>query len=107
MFIVCRRGLQLNGENPTWLYGYGGFNISLPPSFSVARVAWMSHFDGIFACANIRGGGEYGESWYKAGVKLQKKNCFDDFIAAAEYLMERRHTRQHAAVRRRTPSMLR
>ena len=78
MFIVHRRGLVLDGSHPTWLYGYGGFNISLPPSFSVARVVWMSHFSGIFALANLRGGGEYGEAWYKAGVLLKKQNVFDD-----------------------------
>ena len=72
MFIVHRKGLVLDGSNPTWLYGYGGFNISLPPSFSVARVAWMDHFNGIFALANIRGGGEYGEEWYKVRRQTQE-----------------------------------
>lgn len=72
---------------------YGGFNISLPPSFSVARVLWMQHFNGVFALANIRGGGEYGESWYKAGVKLSKKTCFTDFCAAAEWLISHQYTR--------------
>ena len=93
MFIVHRRGLRLDGSNPTWLYGYGGFNISLPPSFSVARVVWMQHFGGVFACANIRGGGEYGEEWYKAGVLQRKQNCFDDFIAAAQFLQSAAYTR--------------
>lgn len=93
MFIISRRDLLLDGNNPTLLYGYGGFNIAVPPSFSVARVAWMQHFGGVYAMANIRGGGEYGESWYKQGVLLKKKNCFEDFIAAAEFLIEYKYTR--------------
>jgi prolyl oligopeptidase len=93
MFIVSRRDVKLDGNNPTWLYGYGGFSVSLPPSFSVARVQWMSHYNGVFAMANIRGGGEYGEAWYKAGVKLKKKNCFTDFCSAAEFLIEKGYTR--------------
>lgn len=93
MFIISKKGLELDGSNPTILYGYGGFNISLPPSFSVARVAWMQHFNGVYAVANLRGGGEYGESWYKQGVLLKKKNCFDDFISAAEYLVAQGYTR--------------
>jgi len=92
MFIVHRKDLQKDGQNATWLYGYGGFNISLSPSFSVARLVWLSHFNGVFACPNIRGGGEYGEDWYKAGVLMKKKNCFDDFIAAAEYLIQQKYT---------------
>jgi prolyl oligopeptidase len=92
MFIVHRKDLVLDGSNPTWQYGYGGFNISLPPAFSVARVVFMQHFNGVFACPNIRGGGEYGEAWYKAGVLHQKQNVFDDFIAAAEYLVKEKYT---------------
>jgi prolyl oligopeptidase len=69
-----------------------GFNISLPPSFSVARIVWMQHFNGIFAQANCRGGGEYGESWYKGGVLQKKQNVFDDFISCAEHLIEHKYT---------------
>ncbi len=92
MFIAHRKGLQLNGDTPTLLYGYGGFNIAVTPDFSISRLAWME-MGGIFALANIRGGGEYGDDWHKAGTKLQKQNVFDDFIAAAEYLIAERYTR--------------
>ena len=92
MFIAHRKGIKLDGSNPTLLYGYGGFNISLPPVFSIGRVAWME-MGGVYAQPNLRGGGEYGEAWHKAGTKLQKQNVFDDFIAAAEWLVEHRYTR--------------
>ena len=92
MFIAHRSGLELNGDTPTLLYGYGGFNIALTPDFSISRLAWME-MGGIFALANIRGGGEYGDDWHKAGTKLQKQNVFDDFIAAGEYLIAERYTR--------------
>lgn len=91
MIISYKKGLKLNGENPTILYGYGGFNISLTPGFSVPNVVWMEQ-GGIYAVANLRGGGEYGKAWHDAGTKMQKQNVFDDFIAAAEYLIEEDYT---------------
>ncbi|MEO2048366.1 MAG: prolyl oligopeptidase family serine peptidase [Pirellulales bacterium] len=91
MFLCHRRGLKLNGNNPTLLYAYGGFNIPLTPSFSVTRLAWME-MGGVFAMANLRGGGEYGQDWHKAGTRLQKQNVFDDFIAAAQWLIANDYT---------------
>ncbi|NQY08436.1 MAG: S9 family peptidase [Flavobacteriales bacterium] len=91
MFIVYKKGIELNGENPTWMYSYGGFNVSLTPRFSTARIVWLEN-GGVYAQPNIRGGGEYGEKWHVAGTKLQKQNVFDDFIAAGEYLIENGYT---------------
>lgn len=91
MFIVHKKGIELNGKNPTWLYAYGGFNISLTPSFSASRMVWLEN-GGIFAQPNLRGGGEYGEKWHLAGTKMNKQNVFDDFIAAGEYLISEKYT---------------
>ena len=91
MFITYKKGLKLDGNNPTYLYGYGGFNISLTPAFSVGIVVWME-MGGVFAQPNLRGGGEYGEDWHQAGMKLKKQNVFDDFIAAGEWLIANKYT---------------
>lgn len=91
MIITHKKGLKLEGKNPTILYGYGGFNISLTPSFSIANAVWLE-MGGVYAVANLRGGGEYGKKWHDAGTKLQKQNVFDDFIAAAQYLITEKYT---------------
>nr|WP_294936025.1 prolyl oligopeptidase family serine peptidase [uncultured Flavobacterium sp.] len=91
MIITHKKGLKLDGKNPTMLYGYGGFNVSLTPSFSIANAVWMEN-GGIYAVPNLRGGGEYGKKWHDAGTKMQKQNVFDDFIAAAEYLIANKYT---------------
>ena len=91
MFIVHKKGLKLDGNNKTLLYGYGGFNISLLPRYSVSRMVWVEQGN-VLAIANLRGGGEYGQQWHKAGTKLDKQNVFDDFIAAGEYLVESGYT---------------
>lgn len=91
MFITYKQGMEMDGSNPTYLYGYGGFNVSLRPSFSVNRLLWLES-GGIYAQPNIRGGGEYGERWHQAGIRKNKQNVFDDFIAAGEYLIENEYT---------------
>ena len=98
MFVTFRKGLKLDGRNPTMLYGYGGFNSSMTPYFSVSRLIWMEN-GGVFAMPNIRGGGEYGEEWHQAGTKLKKQNVFDDFIGAAEFLIKEGYTSpRHLAI---------
>ena len=91
MIITHKKGIKLNGKNPTILYGYGGFNISLTPSFRITNAVWMEQ-GGIYAVPNLRGGGEYGKKWHDAGTQLKKQNVFDDFIAAAEYLIDNKFT---------------
>ena len=91
MIITYKKGTKLTGKNPTVLYGYGGFNISLTPSFNIGNAVWLEN-GGIYAVANLRGGGEYGKKWHDAGIKTKKQNVFDDFIAAAEYLIQKKYT---------------
>ncbi|MEX1239060.1 MAG: prolyl oligopeptidase family serine peptidase [Cyclobacteriaceae bacterium] len=91
MYIVHKKGIELNGKNPTWLYAYGGFNIGLDPAFNTSRIVWLEN-GGVYAQPNLRGGGEYGEKWHLAGTKMQKQNVFDDFAAAAEYLINEKYT---------------
>ena len=99
MIITHKKGIELNGKNPTILYGYGGFNISLTPSFSIVNAVWMEQ-GGVYAVPNLRGGGEYGKKWHIAGTKMQKQNVFDDFIAAAEYLIANNYTsKEYLAIR--------
>ncbi len=93
MFITHKKGIKLDGNNPTYLYAYGGFNISITPSFSVGMLVWME-MGGVYAVPNLRGGGEYGEEWHQAGTKLNKQNVFEDFIAAAEWLIANKYTSQ-------------
>jgi prolyl oligopeptidase len=91
MFITHKKGLKLDGNNPTYLYGYGGFNVSLSPAFSVGNLVWME-MGGVYAQPNLRGGGEYGEEWHQQGMKLKKQNVFDDFITAAQWLIDNKYT---------------
>jgi prolyl oligopeptidase len=91
MFLTHRRGVALDGSHPTYLYGYGGFNISLTPAFSPSVLVWLE-LGGIYAVPNLRGGGEYGEEWHQAGMHEKKQNVFDDFLAAAQYLIAQRYT---------------
>lgn len=91
MIITYKKGTELNGKNPTMLYAYGGFNVSLTPSFSIANAIWLEN-GGVYAVPNLRGGGEYGKAWHVAGTKMQKQNVFDDFIAAAQYLIDNKYT---------------
>lgn len=99
MIITHKKGLELDGKNPTILYGYGGFNVSLTPSFSITNAVWMEQ-GGIYAVPNLRGGGEYGKEWHDAGTQMKKQNVFDDFIAAAEYLIENKYTsKDYLAIR--------
>ena len=98
MIITYKKGMKLDGKNPVMLYGYGGFNISLTPSFSVSNMVFMEN-GGIYAVANLRGGGEYGDNWHNAGIKMKKQNVFNDFIAAGEYLIKEKYTsKQYLAI---------
>jgi len=99
MIITYKKGTELDGKNPTIIYAYGGFNISLIPSFSIANAVWMEQ-GGIYAVPNLRGGGEYGKKWHDAGIKTKKQNVFDDFIAAAEFLVDKKYTsKEYLAIR--------
>ena len=91
MIITHKKDVELNGKNPTILYGYGGFNVSLTPRFSITNAVWLEN-GGIYAVPNLRGGGEYGQDWHLAGTQLKKQNVFDDFIAAAEFLIDEKYT---------------
>jgi len=91
VFVVHKKGLKLDGSHPLWLYGYGGFNISLNPAFDIRRLVWLEN-GGVYAVVNLRGGGEYGEEWHLAGTKMHKQNVFDDFIGAAQFLIEKGYT---------------
>src|SRR6201987_6545323 len=91
MFLTYKKGLKLDGQNPTLLYAYGGFDISLTPGFSIPTVVWLE-MGGVYAQPNLRGGGEYGEEWHQAGTLLRKQNVFDDFIAAGEWLIANKNT---------------
>jgi prolyl oligopeptidase len=91
LFVTYKKGIERNGTNPTILYGYGGFNIALGPNFSPSTIAWLEQ-GGVYAVANLRGGGEFGEEWHKAGQRLNKQNVFNDFIAAAEFLIAEKFT---------------
>ena len=95
MFIVSQKGLVRNGNHPALLYGYGGFNVNLTPSFSVSRLVLARHYGAVVAVANIRGGGEYGEEWHKDGSLSKKQNCFDDFISCAQYLTREGYTQSN------------
>jgi prolyl oligopeptidase len=92
MFLVHRKNLQKNGQNPTHIYVYGGFSIPMKPFFSIAALLWIYHFDGVFAVANVRGGGEYGEVWHKDGYQSKKKNTFLDLCACTEWLISNKYT---------------
>ncbi|HEX4966465.1 MAG TPA: prolyl oligopeptidase family serine peptidase [Thermoanaerobaculia bacterium] len=94
MFLTYKKGLKLDGSNPTYLYGYGGFSVALTPAFSLSHVVWMER-GGVYAVANLRGGSEYGEDWHQAGIKLRKQNVFDDFTAAGEWLIANGYTSRH------------
>ncbi|VDK87619.1 unnamed protein product [Dibothriocephalus latus] len=105
MFVMRPKNLTLDGSAPCLLYGYGGFAISLKPAFSLTYSLFLQHFNGVAAVANIRGGGEYGEKWHSGGKILNKQNCFDDFIAAAESLIELKYTSPESACSNQRPDL--